>query len=734
MNHNTKKSRLEQYVKKIAPADGLESMKREPSLRALTLTESLSRPMGAEPTFEAGQAGLEKLERGEDPTEHEMLSIEAIVLPRERPVVFIEDNSFSTPETPWEHFATDAEIRGRIEQAIPSIGRVELPNNLSIPFGGTAFVVGDDLLMTNRHVAELFASGLGMRNVMFRPGQTAGWDHMRERTSLPDNGTMLEVKGIVMIHPFWDMALLRVAGLNASHSPLRLSVTPPEELVDHDVAVIGYPAKDWRNDSELQDRIFGRVFNVKRLQPGKIKPRASIRSFENNVSAMTHDSSTLGGNSGSAIVDARTGDVVGLHFAGQYLLANYGVPTYELARDQRIVDLGVKFAGSVSPDSRLTDLWRRIEPRQENLIPSASTAKPAIRPPNSATTTASVRFDVGDVSFTIPVQVSVTSATQRGRESVDGGAGDFLEAMKEPIVARHLDKREGYDPAFLELDDDKVIPLPKLTATGEKIVARIDGETPELKYHKFSIVMHKKRRLALFTASNVDWRDELRRINGRKPTRKELTGLGDNDTEKWFTDERIAENQQLPDKFFTKDGTNFDKGHIVRRDDVCWGTSFKDIQKANGDTYHTTNCSPQISEFNQAAQGKDNWGDLENLVQHETDAERAIVFAGPVLSKHDQRFEGVDEKGEVLIQIPSKFWKIIVTKGDDGPQAFGFVLEQDLSQVPLEFAVPAPWRRFMRKIEDIEGMLFGLAKLDAIQPFDQFDKLRGRRVTSRMRR
>ena len=34
----------------------------------------------------------------------------------------------------------------------------------------------------------------------------------------------------------------------------------------------------------------------------------------------------------------------------------------------------------------------------------------------------------------------------------------------------------------------------------------------------------------------------------------------------------------------------------------------------NGDTYHTTNCSPQVAGFNRAANGEDNWGDLENLV------------------------------------------------------------------------------------------------------------------------
>ena len=41
---------------------------------------------------------------------------------------------------------------------------------------------------------------------------------------------------------------------------------------------------------------------------------------------MEHDASTLGGNSGSAVIDLETGEAVGLHFAGSYLQANYAVP------------------------------------------------------------------------------------------------------------------------------------------------------------------------------------------------------------------------------------------------------------------------------------------------------------------------------------------------------------------------------------------------------------------------
>lgn len=93
-----------------------------------------------------------------------MLSIEALIIPELRPAIDIIDGKFSSTHQLWRHLSSDDRIRGRIEAAIPSVGRVELPGNRRYPYGGTGFVVGDGLLMTNRHVAEIFAAGFGAAN------------------------------------------------------------------------------------------------------------------------------------------------------------------------------------------------------------------------------------------------------------------------------------------------------------------------------------------------------------------------------------------------------------------------------------------------------------------------------------------------------------------------------------------------------------------------------------------
>jgi len=300
------------------------------------------------------------------------------------------------------------------------------------------------------------------------------------------------------------------------------------------------------------------------------------------------------------------------------------------------------------------------------------------------------------------------------------------EGLRMPVVHGSLGRRRGYQPGFLRLSGGRPVPMPTPTAKGKRAAAKLRSGALALKYHKFSIVMHRERRMAMFTASNVDWRAAVRTVNGRKPTRSELNGFPDGASEMWVADPRIPDEQQLPDVFYTKDGGAFDKGHLVRRDDVCWGSSFADMQKANGDTFHVTNCSPQVAGFNQGARGEDNWGDLESLVQREAKAEKLVVFAGPVLAADDPVFEGRDQNGPIEIRIPRRYWKIVVAKGAAGAQAYGFMLTQDLSA--LEFAVPATWRRHMARVSAIEKSLRGLVSLAWCKRRDQFDTVRGRRV------
>lgn len=709
-----KAAKVKRFLEWIVPEGGVPSLARDPTLLEGLANTPWSTPREAE---QAGEA-IRRLGEGEVISPEETDFLEAIVLPRERPVVDIVDGTYSTPPAPFHHLG-EAAVRATFETAIPAIGRIELPDHPSLPYGGTGFVVGRSLLMTNRHVAELFAQGVGREELSFRSGQTAAIDFLRERDR-PES-RLFQIARVIMIHPYWDMALVATEGL-AAVTPLTLGIAPPGDMREREIAVIGYPALDPRNNVDLQNRIFGGVFNVKRLQPGRLRALANIRSFGHIVSAVTHDSSTLGGNSGSALIDVTTGRVVGLHFAGQYLEANYAVPSRELALDQHVVEAGVNFEAEVDGEDRplpSSPFWTKADPASRHTPLSAAADKPEMLRVEDAV---SRRLEDEPLTWSFPLEVSLQFRARRGTSSEVSLADAGIEAMVEPFRDENYSGRAGYDDQFLGIS----VPLP--TVVDESLVSRLDNGSHVLPYEHFSIVVAKNRRLALFTAANVD-ANPLRKEPelGRDYSRRGLTGLGENDQEKWFTDPRIPAIHQLPDRFFTKDRASFDKGHIVRREDVAWGDTFDEIRRANGDTFHVTNCSPQIASFNRSNL-KGVWGQLEDLILKQAQTERYVLFAGSVLRSDDRLFHGVDDDGSAHVAIPRQFWKIVVAWTGDELQTFAFVLDQDLSDTELEFAVDQLWRSRMVSVHDLEGLMLGIAFPDELHESDQFDVSGGEAV------
>ncbi len=298
------------------------------------------------------------------------------------------------------------------------------------------------------------------------------------------------------------------------------------------------------------------------------------------------------------------------------------------------------------------------------------------------------------------ILASATGATrvQVPAPGVIEPTSDEAEALKEPIIDTHYESRTGFDTKFLGTET----PLPKVT--DETLVVPMKDGRKVIPYEHFSVVLHKDRKLAIFTASNVDGSAKAKHPEaGKSYTRDALTGLSKNQQEKWVLDPRVDADQQIPDAFYTKDNGAFDKGHIVRRDDVCFGKSFAQVQRANGDTFHVTNCSPQRGNFNQSGQ-HGIWGGLENFIGAQADKERYCLFAGPVLSPKDQTFPGT-----VRAKIPSRFWKVVCATKNKKLQVFAFVLQQDLKGVPLEFQVDAEWKHKQVTLKELEGIV-GLVK------------------------
>lgn len=731
MTRQTDPEKLRNYVELIAKKHGgFEGLRELIRSRLPARTAFALEGVNEEEAAKTASSAVEAFERKRVPGEDAQYALEAIIDAEVRPVIDIINGKFESTHPLWTQLTTDASIRARLEQCFRAIGRIELPGG-RIPYGGTGFVVGDGLIMTNRHVAEIFASGLGTRNLRFKPGAAAGIDFKREYGQKPGTDRMVEVVKIVMIHPYWDMALLSVAGLEGLNR-LSLSLQDGRQMDGHDIAVVGYPAFDPRNPADVQDDLLQGRYGFKRLQPGELHEGMRTASFKKLVNAATHDCSTLGGNSGSAVIDLSTGQVIALHFGGRYRERNYAVPSFELARDPRVVDAGVGFGGTPKPEETEWAAWWRdadeergdYRPEEEDDMKQNSSATQV---PDGAARGQTLVFEI-PIRIRIDVGVLRSGAVTATTAAATAQA-DQQEAMREPWHEGNYSTRTGYNPGFLNgpgqagEPGEILVKMPK--AKDSRVLAKTKSGGVELKYQNFSILMHAKRRLALVTASNLTQEAALRRPEpGRDYTRKGLSGLGKNDIEQWFQDPRLDAKYQLPDVFFTKDRGAFDKGHLVRREDVAWAETYNELRRANGDTYHVTNCSPQVGAFNQSSRGEGNWGDLENHVLAQAANERLCLFAGPVLDPNDQVFHGRGSGGEILARIPSRFWKVIVCRTEEGIASYGFVLEQDLSDVQFEF-VPAeaflPTMYPLPEISAMTGVSFDRALLDA----DQYDTVRG---------
>ncbi|MBI3505162.1 MAG: trypsin-like peptidase domain-containing protein [Proteobacteria bacterium] len=273
---------------------------------------------------------------GKGLTPDEELVIESIIIPTLRPSFDILRDTYETLPALWQVLN---DKRGAMEALIRGIGRLNLEGHPSLTAVGTAFVCGDRLLLTNRHVAEIFTD---RGKLAFTPGVAPSLDFKQEVGSAETK--VVRIDKPVLILEEWDAAILHVDALPDGVSPLPLASGKPAKLEDAVATVIGYPAYSDKDDLGQQISIFRGTFNKKRLLPGRLKGLKEAVSFGRSVQALAHDCTTLGGNSGSALIDVESGMVAGLHFGGRPLVANYAVPTWELAGNAQARASGMQFA------------------------------------------------------------------------------------------------------------------------------------------------------------------------------------------------------------------------------------------------------------------------------------------------------------------------------------------------------------------------------------------------------
>lgn len=339
----------------------------------------------------------------------------------------------------------------------------------------------------------------------------------------------------------------------------------------------------------------------------------------------------------------------------------------------------------------------------------------------SATAAAIAQAFAGRAELSIPLELTVglraaglaAGLNPQPLPPVDPNGPAQLEPGVESIVIDpDYSTRRGYDPAFLGASAP--VPLPELSAdlraqaaVNEQVSTGVDPHV--LPYHHFSVVIDRERRLARYTAVNIDGGRALRLRRER---------------DRWILDPRVPADQQTGEAVYERNA--LDRGHLVRRLDPAWGGSQAEAKLANDDTFHFTNCTPQHEDFNQS---KTTWAGLEDYILENADNRdlRVNVFSGPVLADDDDVYKGV--------KLPRQFWKVVtIVKASGALSATAYLLSQEQLLHDGGFEATLPEEEFsygayktfqvpVSEVERVTGLSFGtlraadpLARLESAGP------------------
>lgn len=529
---------------------------------------------------------------------------EAIVRLSGRPSLLVQNDQVTLPTS----LVLAKRLKSHTKKFTPplkSVGRVELVGHLDFEWIGTGWMIDSDIVVTNRHVAAEFArkslSGTGYAFIRGMNNQEiiSKIDFREEYRVV--GAAEFHIERVLYISPFSDdapdVAFLRV--IPTSGLPLPTPIQPhpsPGKALKQDlfIACVGYPARDSRSEPSAMDNVFGDIYDVKRFAPGV------VMHAEKGSWWFTHDCSTLGGNSGSLVLEIESGRALGLHFAGRHKASNYAV------RIDTVLELLQGAKGSVS----------------------------------------------------VPVE-------------------KLTSEMEEKVRQKASYTSKGYDEKFLGTS----VPLPMPSDKNDLLSVKRGGTDPHrLDYMHFSVCMSKSRRLPVVTAVNIDGR-----------SRKMIPRRG----QTWFFDPRIKADQQIGKEFYGP--TEFDRGHMVRREDPVWGPD-AEAKLANEDTFHYTNACPQHPGLNQRE-----WLKLEDYILDNADARdlKVSVFTGPVFHKEDPDIEGV--------KVPLRFWKIAALIDDETGKlaAAGYLLSQeDMVAIEFRYGRFKTYQVAISHIEEIAGISF----------------------------
>lgn len=577
------------------------------------------------------------------------------------------------------------------------IARVRLPNG-----SGTGVLVGCGILMTNHHV---------LPNAATAKASVAWFDYQEDSAGhqLPVQVYALEPERLFVTDPELDFTLVATSGKSASGRPIgdypwtkligtlgKAENGDPVNIIQHPLGGLKQIAFRDNEIIEIPALKADFLYYTADTQPGSSGAPCFNDQWE--LIALHHQ----------GVPNTENGTV--LRKDGKPFQAGRDAPdtihwiANEGARVSAIVNSVRKQALSPAADALLAAMLDGSPPNPVELARGPSVPEIGRGVGSGETARARTRASVGagPLAVTIAIEGDViravhvtggTASAGAGEPSLPGGgpsAGVLQETpARPPAVAMPVavpvpdgeettaidpdwSSRAGYDADFL----DERLPLPALSEAQQELTVVVPPDYRKssrdkynLHYHHYSLAMHKKRRLAWYSAANIDGERMQKFARGR---------------DRWFIDPRIDDPSnpvfQMGEELYATAKT--DRGHLTRFLDVAWGETKAEAVKATNDTFHFTNCALQLAAFNQ---GKARWQGIEQyLLEHKARKERRrmTVLTGPVFKRNDPVYR--NEHMDYAIRIPLQFWKICALIREDGSlAATGFLLgQQDIVELP----------------------------------------------------
>lgn len=603
-----------------------------------------------------------------------------------------------------------------------SVCRIRLMNSRQETVGfGSGFLVARNILLTNHHVLPTATHARWARAEFNFEHDALGGDRVPVIFDF-------DLSTPPVLSAKLDFCLLGVrpqaVGVGtplSSFGWLPLDPTPGKTVKGEYLTIIQHPGGERKQVCVRENRL--------------------IKYLEHSL---WYQTDTVSGSSGAPVFN-NAWQVVGLHHSGIPLTDKQG---QILTVDGKVYDSSMNentIAWLGNEGIRISSILAHLRTRSDHpLAQGVLLAEPPPSAPQSvsaASATVSVPIYVDAARDSVrSAGPSASSSVDASAESVDEQQSGHFEIKTKPrgAIAEYpkrspddLVNPPGYLPDFLGKTPNHLVPLPSIKG-GESWHAPFrwgpGRRNSVLHYARHSVLLSEDRKLALFTAVNVD--DNLRYTQPKNDPM-------------WIPDPRVN-GHEVGEKFYASspgvraDGQGdrrspFDRGHFVQQEDATWGETDLIAARASADTFYFPNAVPQVAQFNQRGKA---WQGLEDYVIEVFAAEtrKACVLTGPVFDAPSAKkpFEKgtlglpIDPRGPrkpdpkfLGVRVPKAFFKIVVCSSAGTLRAAAFLMSQEhqLDALkgraiigPLETLTTTQAKLFFVSVKDVEhltGLDFG---------------------------